>query len=53
MMAGRGRIRRRRRGRCHASVQGLSDSFQALKTFGDPGIVKALAVIGTKGGKTD
>jgi hypothetical protein len=34
-----------------ASVQGLSDSFQALKTFGDPGIVKALAVIGTKGGK--
>ena len=34
-----------------SSVQGLSDSFQALKTFGDPGIVKALAVIGTKGGK--
>ena len=34
-----------------SSVQGLSDSFQALKVFGDPGIVKAIAVIGSRGGK--
>ena len=38
-------------GEAQAGIQALSDSFQSLKTFGDPGVVRALAILSSKGGK--
>ena len=38
-------------GEAQSGIQALSDSFQSLKTFGDPGVVRALAILSSKGGK--
>ena len=38
-------------GEAQSGIQALSDSFQSLKTFGDPGVVKALAILSSQGGK--